>query len=122
MEFDPQQILKGIEVEMEHTKDPRVALEIAMDHLKELPDYYTRLDAMEKQGEEDIESLDSIGMPGIDNSEKPIPSIDLPGLGGPVSPELQQHLTGIQDADKELEDTMLGFDTNTPNKAEEDEQ
>jgi len=37
---DPDQILKGIEVEMEHTKDPRVALEIVMDHLEEDPQYY----------------------------------------------------------------------------------
>ena len=50
-EFTPQQIMIGMGVEMEHTDDPKVALEIAMDHLKELPDYYTRLDKMEKDAE-----------------------------------------------------------------------
>jgi hypothetical protein len=41
LEFDPEQILKGLEVEMgEHTKDPKVALEITMDHLEEDPQYY----------------------------------------------------------------------------------
>ena len=48
-DFDKNQLLKGIEVEMEHTDDPKIALEIAMDHLTEIPDYYTRLDAMEKE-------------------------------------------------------------------------
>ena len=47
--YDPQQISMGIEVEMEHTNDPKVALEIAMDHLEEIPDYYTHLDKMEKE-------------------------------------------------------------------------
>jgi hypothetical protein len=39
-EFDPKQILLGMEVELEHTNDPREALEIAMDHLVEDPEYY----------------------------------------------------------------------------------
>ena len=45
----------GIGVEMEHTDDKEKAREIAMDHLVELPDYYTRLDKMEKEGESDME-------------------------------------------------------------------
>jgi len=47
--FSPQQIMIGMGVEMEHTDDPKIALEIAMDHLMEIPDYYTRLDKMEKE-------------------------------------------------------------------------
>lgn len=47
--FDPDQLTRGIEVEMEHTPDPGVAREIAMDHLTEFPDYYTRLDRMESE-------------------------------------------------------------------------
>jgi hypothetical protein len=39
------QIKKGIEVEMEHTNDKRVALKIALDHLKEDPKYYDKLTA-----------------------------------------------------------------------------
>lgn len=38
----------GMEVEKEHTKHEKVAKEIALDHLRELPDYYTRLRKMEK--------------------------------------------------------------------------
>jgi len=45
----------GIGVEMEHTTDKDKAREIALDHLVELPDYYTRLDKMEKEGEKSME-------------------------------------------------------------------
>lgn len=38
-----KQIKKGIEVEMEHTNDPKIALKIAMDHIKEDPKYYDKL-------------------------------------------------------------------------------
>ena len=41
----------GIKVEKEHTDCPVKAKEIAMDHLVELPDYYSRLDKMEEEGE-----------------------------------------------------------------------
>lgn len=41
----------GVEIELEHTKSRRLAKEIAMDHLVEIPDYYTRLKKMEKEGE-----------------------------------------------------------------------
>lgn len=38
----------GINIEMEHTKNKSTAEDIAMDHLTEMPDYYTRLTKMEK--------------------------------------------------------------------------
>ncbi len=41
LEFDPEQILMGMRVEMEHTEDPMIALEITIDHLTEDPEYYT---------------------------------------------------------------------------------
>lgn len=41
------QLKMGIDVEMEHTKDKKKAKEIAMDHLMESPDYYTKLAEME---------------------------------------------------------------------------
>jgi len=44
-----KQVYKGIQVEMEHTDDPDLALEIALDHLVEFPDYYSRLSDMEDQ-------------------------------------------------------------------------
>lgn len=47
-DFDQKQLEKGVKVEKEHTNNEYVAKLIAKDHLVELPDYYTRLDKMEK--------------------------------------------------------------------------
>ena len=46
-EFDPNELDMGIQVETEHTNDPGLAREIAMDHLSEIPNYYTLLKKME---------------------------------------------------------------------------
>jgi len=51
-QFDPKQLRMGMRVEMEHTNDPRLAREIAMDHLREFPNYYTMLLQMESQAEQ----------------------------------------------------------------------
>lgn len=48
-----KEIEMGIKVELEHTDSKKLAKEIAMDHLTEIPDYYTRLKKMEKEGEKD---------------------------------------------------------------------
>jgi hypothetical protein len=55
--IDPQQFRRGLEVELEHgardpetnvtNDDPYLTAKIAWAHLREIPDYYTRLDAME---------------------------------------------------------------------------
>jgi hypothetical protein len=47
----PDQLAMGIEVEMEHTRDPRVAEKIARDHLAEDPDYYSKLKTCGIMGE-----------------------------------------------------------------------
>lgn len=44
LQFNPIQLRKGIKVEMEHTSDPDIAMEIAMDHLMEDPEYYNKLE------------------------------------------------------------------------------
>ena len=46
-----KQIEYGTCVECEHTEDKEKAKEIATDHVSEFPDYYNRLDKMEKQAE-----------------------------------------------------------------------
>lgn len=53
-----KELNKGIEVENEHTKNKEKAREIAMDHLSEFPDYYERLEKMEKQANKKWESFD----------------------------------------------------------------
>lgn len=47
-DVDPDELAMGIEVEKEHSDDEAAAERIALDHLAEIPDYYTRLKKMEK--------------------------------------------------------------------------
>lgn len=47
-DFDQEALKKGLKVELEHTTDSDIALEIAMDHLTEDPLYYDKLAKMEK--------------------------------------------------------------------------
>lgn len=59
--FDLEQFRAGMDVELEHgTRDPDTDVtgddplltgKIALAHLRELPDYYTRLARMEDEGE-----------------------------------------------------------------------
>jgi hypothetical protein len=60
--FDVEQFRRGMDVELEHglcdpntnvsNDDPLITGKIALAHLNEFPDYYTRLDKMEEQAEE----------------------------------------------------------------------
>ena len=59
--FDSEQYRMGLDVELEHGKvdqrtnvtndDPITTGKIALAHLNEFPDYYTRLEKMEKEAE-----------------------------------------------------------------------
>jgi uncharacterized protein DUF5661 len=61
--FDDEQLRMGMEVELEHglhdvltnvsDDDPHVTAKIALAHLNEFPDYYTRLELMEEQAKRD---------------------------------------------------------------------
>lgn len=46
--FDPTELALGTEVELEHTGDRWLARKIAMDHLVEDPQYYSKLKLMEE--------------------------------------------------------------------------
>ncbi len=60
--FDVEQFRRGMDVELEHglrdintnvsNDDPLITGKIALAHLNEFPDYYTRLDKMEEEAEE----------------------------------------------------------------------
>jgi hypothetical protein len=60
--FDVDQFRRGMEVELEHGAhdpetdvthdDPIITGKIAWAHLKEFPDYYTRLERMEAEAEQ----------------------------------------------------------------------
>lgn len=49
IDYDPEQVKMGIEVEKEHTNDPKIAETIAKQHLEEDPTYYTKLKKMESK-------------------------------------------------------------------------
>jgi len=115
-DFDKEQIKMGLKVEMEHTDDPMVAIEITMDHLTEFPDYYTRLDKMEKQAKGDTKSESEEphesgaylqdGMPGEkDRNGHPIPSVD-PNF------TMMKPMEGMVDntpEEEEITDELLGY-------------
>ena len=60
--FDVEQFRMGMDVELEHgtvdsktnvtDDDEMMTGKIALSHLNEFPDYYTRLEKMEKEGED----------------------------------------------------------------------
>lgn len=64
--FDIEQFRMGMDVELEHgtvdsntnvsDDDPLITGKIALAHLNEFPDYYTRLYQMEKEAEKDWEN------------------------------------------------------------------
>lgn len=58
-DFNLKQVLQGILVELEHTKDEMKALEISLDHLSEDPEYYTKLKKVHKENSE----TDEYGLP-----------------------------------------------------------
>lgn len=45
---DKGELEKGVQHEMEHANDQYIARLIALDHLYEIPDYYTRLEKIDK--------------------------------------------------------------------------
>jgi len=61
VQFDLDQFTKGMSVELEHgsrdpetnvtNDDPLLTGKIALAHLREFPDYYTRLEVLEKEAE-----------------------------------------------------------------------
>jgi Mn-dependent DtxR family transcriptional regulator len=61
--FDVERFRRGLDVELEHglhdiltnvmADDPLVTGKIALAHLHEFPDYYTRLEQMEEQAKRD---------------------------------------------------------------------
>lgn len=53
MKYDSEELKIGKKMEMEHTDDPDMAEQIAKDHLKEFPTYYTHLIEMEDKLKEE---------------------------------------------------------------------
>jgi hypothetical protein len=98
LEFDPEQIKLGMKVEMEHTEDPMIALEISLDHLTEDPEYYTVKDTPEASAQAGA-SKDAVE--GGEEDEKEEKSDD----------------------DEEMTDVLLGYEPkNVGDEIESDEE
>tara|TARA_B110000211_G_scaffold188121_1_gene213803 strand:- start:240 stop:431 length:192 start_codon:yes stop_codon:yes gene_type:complete len=48
-QFDPEELIKGIQVELEHTPYKSIAKIIAKQHLVEDPQYYSNMENRHKQ-------------------------------------------------------------------------
>jgi hypothetical protein len=65
--YGSEELRKGMNVELEHGTrfpdldvtgdDPVMTAKIALAHLRELPDYYDRLEVMEREGEAALEGI-----------------------------------------------------------------
>jgi hypothetical protein len=95
--FDVEQFRMGMNVELEHglhdlrtnvtDSDPVVTGKIALAHLKEVPDYYTRLGRMEEeakreQGSRDRSSTGAIWLTRAPCTLQPLPGDIHSSVGG----------------------------------------
>lgn len=53
LSFIETQLEMGIPIEHEHTKNKKLAMDIALQHLDEIPDYYSRLKKMESSAKKE---------------------------------------------------------------------
>ena len=60
--FIQKQLDMGEPIEHEHTKDHELAMEIALQHLDEIPDYYTRLKKMEASAKKEHKKFKDVKM------------------------------------------------------------
>ncbi len=74
--IDPEQLRIGTQHELEHTADPAVARQIAIDHLKEIPDYYARLTALESRFRRGLPPALGRPVAGLGQGPSPIEVVD----------------------------------------------
>jgi len=106
-EFDQKQVLMGLKVEMEHTDDPTVALEIVLDHLSEDPKYYTTKDDPEASAQANA-ACDAEKMGG-GNTEIGMSHAMDTTYGTPMTPHGKPQILQQDAGNKEEEDILLGF-------------
>jgi hypothetical protein len=75
--FIQKQLDMGEPIEHEHTKDHELAMDIALQHLDEIPDYYTRLKKMEASAKKEHKKFKDIkeneyDVNNIDDTDTPI--------------------------------------------------
>jgi hypothetical protein len=127
LEFNSEQIKLGMKVEMEHTDDPMIALEIALDHLTENPEYYTVKDdpeasaqanaSMEASDEKKPENVGNFmsfeDFSKVNDNENPSGCWDdrmiNPDMGMGSPAELAKKMGWLNNDDKEKTDELLGY-------------
>ncbi len=60
--FIKNQLKMGVPIEHEHTKDKDLAIDIALQHLDEIPDYYTRLKKMEAKAKKEHKKFKDVSV------------------------------------------------------------
>lgn len=88
LSFLKKELVKGIKVELEHTKDEAVAKEIALDHLWEDPKYYQKLKKVEAK---EMTGADSAG------------SFEAPAIGGVVKRKIS-HIPNMSEKKGEFKE------------------
>jgi len=114
LEFDSDQVIKGLEVEKEHTDDPLAAIEIVLDHLTEDPEYYTQKDTPEASAQAGASADAGEENPELNQVEKDNPDLYPPGWkemdGMFMNPENPMYKKmHNMDNDKEMTDRLLGY-------------
>jgi len=106
-DFDPASLKAAIKDEMEHTDDPHVAAEIAMDHLEEDPAYYEKLKKIEPENEMKIPSLAEVY--GVSPAAKPLREGESNHGQGPSLTEVYHHVgASLSEAPWGQQDLDLG--------------
>lgn len=140
--FSDKQLRMGITIEKEHTTNPRIAKEIAKDHLTEDKNYYTHLKEMEDKYVEKKAFWIGFGKTAEDKKNNITPYM-LGGIGGtfmgaglgaatsPHHPPLKYDISQLTDTEREslvksmdeagkrpqIKKTMLEFDKTLEGKA-----
>lgn len=108
-DFDKKALAQGVKVELEHTDDKKVAMEIAMDHLTEDPNYYDKLKQVEKVKK-------SEAFYGYKNTQATVSTV-AQAHAETASPELIQYISASLNAD--VQKIRLAKGTLTVSKKDE---
>ncbi len=112
--FIMAQLKMGIKVEKEHTKEPEMARKIALQHLDELPDYYSRLKKIEKPLKENYEfsgndarTLLTLGRKQVESYDSP--SIEAPSVFGHSKDDWKKGKTSVTELSGDTELATITF-------------
>lgn len=70
-DYNQKELLRGMKIEFEHTRDPDVAKRISADHLTEGSNYYELLDQMEKKLKNPIDVKPGVSKRCVPKNKRP---------------------------------------------------